>query len=1024
MSFQDVFVFQGENKPVQQNTTVIGNQTPYCGHPNQQVYPNINMPQSCIPQQEQNSSIQALSQMVNQSLAYVNQATNDLKVSQEENQMLRMHLENMKRTKKEQPDLFTINSSNIGICVHNGNRTTIGRIKINSVRNYAICDENSYKNVFQIAYQDTIGNPRTTVITEKELTEKKLVSRFPGFTYVCSSSKMADRFLAWYITSMYQNDFADMIPYHAGFSTYMKEEKEYAKFYCNDGSIPPEILLCCSENIRSNYMTGDKKAPEKIKSYVEKYLNKPEKRMLYIISLCGIFSSILDDIHYLPKQIVVISYPNTDSARQAAFFLQGFNRGQTPISFDTNKAKIRRVFQSTKDDTIVINDCNIIDNEARRNEALHYILALHEDNETLPHCTAILSNFASSVLEKDNKIYISLSDDFYTEMTQEEEHKMCYALNCITRYLIDIACENFSEFKKFILSTCKRLIQQKNIVNEICQDIHTELPNMQSNISFAAIQSIASFVELQLSHSFNSNDVSNFLLHSYIEANAISADNDDVIVNDFSAVLRQCIQSGDISIVLHSKEMNYVADAYQLIVKDDLIMLEESTIRNVILPKMKTTESVHNIIKALDHVGLLHATKKKRYPLTVYQNGTAQRVTFLAMESEGIFDKTLCLKIQESKYAAWFSETAPAEHLLPIATNRLGEKVYQRYEFEKADNMHCFYLGQSGSGKTNSLTERMCNLFRAGQKIVILDTSDSFTREAILQNLSAGGDDHAKALADQFITENVTFHKVEELGVPVDLLNLQYPSVPETKRKIIDAIVSAHIQNMGKVQKAALRTGISDLMENRSVNMIDLYERLTDESMSDSLVMQFEDMLSCFLEYASSDRSWGEFFDDSKGIIVISTDAVSCSSGSALVDMLLMSLFYTQRNNPTQHIAVFIDEIQNQNFSPNGAISQILKEGRKYHISLNYATQFLPSNNKDLLKVINLAALRVFLQPDTISAKSISKTIGVPVTELTSMEQGECYINGNLYNHKEHGLKNGVVHGYTFRNFVPFQTKF
>ena len=74
--------------------------------------------------------------------------------------------------------------------------------------------------------------------------------------------------------------------------------------------------------------------------------------------------------------------------------------------------------------------------------------------------------------------------------------------------------------------------------------------------------------------------------------------------------------------------------------------------------------------------------------------------------------------------------------------------------------------------------------------------------------------------------------------------------------------------------------------------------------------------------------------------------------------------------------------------------------------------------------MINLAALRVFLQPDIISAKSISKTIGVPVTELTSMEQGECYINGNLYNRKEHGLKNGVVHGYTFRNFVPFQTKF
>ena len=205
--------------------------------------------------------------------------------------------------------------------------------------------------------------------------------------------------------------------------------------------------------------------------------------------------------------------------------------------------------------------------------------------------------------------------------------------------------------------------------------------------------------------------------------------------------------------------------------------------------------------------------------------------------------------------------------------------------------------------------------------------------------------------------------------------------------------------------------------------MIDMYERLTDSTVSDSLAMQFEDMLSCFLEYKVSEKSWEEFLNESKGIVVISTDAISGSGGSGLVDMLLMSLFYNQHNNTSQHLALFIDEIQNQNFNPDGAITQILKEGRKNHISLNYATQFLPSRNDDKKKVMNLASLQVFLQPDDISAKSISRTIKVPANKLTAMNQGECYVSGTLYNHEKNSFEKGIIHGFTYRNFVPFEVK-
>ncbi|MBO5612550.1 MAG: hypothetical protein J5918_08145, partial [Prevotella sp.] len=153
------------------------------------------------------------------------------------------------------------------------------------------------------------------------------------------------------------------------------------------------------------------------------------------------------------------------------------------------------------------------------------------------------------------------------------------------------------------------------------------------------------------------------------------------------------------------------------------------------------------------------------------------------------------------------------------------------------------------------------------------------------------------------------------------------------------------------------------------------------------------------------------------GVIIISSPD-SDQSGSALVDMMLMSLFYYQRNNPDRHINVVIDEVQNQNCNKGSAIEKVLREGRKFHMSLTYATQSLSESNRDKLKTMNGAELKVYFKPDNQSAKSIARNIGVPVTELTSLNKGECYIEGTFYNNIEKENDFGLVRGFTYRNFV------
>ena len=306
--------------------------------------------------------------------------------------------------------------------------------------------------------------------------------------------------------------------------------------------------------------------------------------------------------------------------------------------------------------------------------------------------------------------------------------------------------------------------------------------------------------------------------------------------------------------------------------------------------------------------------------------------------------------------------------------------------------------------------------------MVVLDTSDSFTKEAVINNLSVGGNEAVKKEVKEYVEENVVFWKVEKDGVPVNILNLSN-SVPFAEKAVLRNIVSANNPNMGKKQRAELSRCINNMLKSNSVSMMDLYEEIMEGEVSDSLSMQFEDVLSVFLEYKQSEKSWGEFLKDKNGMIVISSAALSGSGGSALVDMLLMSLFYYQRNNPDKHIAVVIDEVQNQNCGKGSAIEQVLKEGRKYHMSLIYATQYLSETNRERMKTMNNAGMKVYLHPDSTSAKSISTAIQEPFSKLNSMKQGECYVVGTLYNNKEHANRPGKVHGFTYRNFVKPETE-
>lgn len=314
--------------------------------------------------------------------------------------------------------------------------------------------------------------------------------------------------------------------------------------------------------------------------------------------------------------------------------------------------------------------------------------------------------------------------------------------------------------------------------------------------------------------------------------------------------------------------MDFQEGTNQLIVKDKLLILEESAIENVLIPSMRTADNTCRILKCLKACEYLHATKKNRYPLVVYSHHRSLRPALIALKSDRILDSDVELMIEESRYAEWYS-TAPApEHFIPLTENRIGGVSYQVFDEKRKDNMHFFALGKSGSGKTHCLTERMVSLQKLHRPVIVFDTSESFTEEEILEKLSVGCGETAEKDVRAYIAEHITFHRIEEDGIPIDLLKLDDSGNGEDTIRKIESIVESHSPNMGSKQQAAVHAAISDMIQNGNVDMASLYEVLTSEQIPYDLADQLADTLSFFVNFKANDRDWGELIEESKDIII------------------------------------------------------------------------------------------------------------------------------------------------------------
>ena len=557
----------------------------------------------------------------------------------------------------------------VGSCIDQEKRKIkrIGKLRIHSIHHCYIDKDGQRKEFLYVSYSSMDDSTHLAVVPCDKLASKNLLPLFESFQWMCKSKAMANDYIAHCIHCFPQKS-TQYFPEYAGFSFIEQSENStFIQFYCNRKCFDMKLLKHCSPYFTKKVLPSTKDRPLGIKGICEKYLDTDKKMMLFVFSLCGLLSSFFRKEKYSMERILTISAPDAASERFATLLMQIFNRGTKPLTLCSNKSAVKTELLHAKDETVILSDRSIIDDDKKRTEMLQHILTENDNMDCQPHNLAIFSTHAQYLLPPEKKICLTLPENFAPAMTKEEEAEMCEDLNYLVNIIISRICKSYT-----VLPGAFR------------DEFHEQIDLYTSYFQGKSKEVIAAGALLDTVYSclivcflkFNSQPITMLIRSVLSDSQTVSGTSEDAVSEHFIAVLNDAIRSGKLKILRHSKEMDFQEGTNQLIVKDKLLILEESAMENVLIPSMRTADNTCRILKCLKACEYLHATKKNRYPLVVYSHHRSLRPALIALKSDRILDSDVELMIEESRYAEWYS-TAPApEHFIPLTENRIGGVSY------------------------------------------------------------------------------------------------------------------------------------------------------------------------------------------------------------------------------------------------------------------------------------------------------------------------------------------------------------
>lgn len=905
----------------------------------------------------------------------------------------------MKSDREITPRKFDTDEYGNVTCIEpSGKRKPVGAIKIYGKYILVSTIDSEKKENLVVEYRTGHDLINTAVIPFADITTKKLLQYFPTFRRICNDD-IAKDYLYYTLTSLLDAQLPVLeVPEFPGLTIYQENGiVTEVSYRCYDEKIPDVFKKYVSDSYQKKMLPAVNRTPEAILQNLISYLSN-QVLMLISFGLTGMISSFLKTIHNIVSMSLIISTYKKEAEALVCCFTMTYNRSQVPKPLTISKTELMKLLRESKDETVVFKDNTTSNSNVKRINSLDTILNFSSDENCKPFNIAIISNTIQYFIPPGKAIILELDENFGINCSEAERYNISESLDEMYRCFIDTFCKYAKEYGEKLVSDINALKEESRT------DFVSDGFNTVFAVLYAVIQLWSKIFRFHIPSTFKS-----FLKKQIMDSQDYETGRDSAIINSFFKILNSSISAGALNIKELNREIKFEDNQNTAVIKDELMMMEENTLREVFLPQIPTAQTVNSILNALSNEGYLVSTNGHRKPTTVYDSdGIPMQKKLIAFKYIDMVSSETLSYIESLKNKQYFSNETDVENFIPLIQNKFGQVAGQILIHQ--DNQHRCVTGKSGYGKTEFLKQLIPRLSMCGNRIVIFDSNRAFTETEML-----------KSLSEDFIHEHITMYSVTDKGLPVNLLHTYAQDKPLVRRNMLCSIIGEAVHNPSQNQEITLKQMIKNIVQKSAEpSYIDILEELysaegnSEKSISEKLNSIFEQ----FIEDGSDARTddWFTFLDKCKNVVIISIDESNSEHGNQLTDMLLASLFYAQiHQNEYRQLSIFIDEIQNQNLSEHSIISKILKEGRKFLIDLNFATQYISGIKQN--RILRQAGLYVNFRPDISSRNALADMLSLKKSEvwkLDNMSKGDCFIQGTIFNFDTDSTEEAIIQGRTY----------
>jgi len=343
------------------------------------------------------------------------------------------------------------------------------------------------------------------------------------------------------------------------------------------------------------------------------------------------------------------------------------------------------------------------------------------------------------------------------------------------------------------------------------------------------------------------------------------------------------------------------------------------------------------------------------------------------------------------------------ERLL-IGTRGNSEPVYWEYGHPQLANRHLLIFGTSGSGKTYGIQCLLAEMARQRMHSLIIDYTDGF----LTQQTESRFQEIANPRNHFVITEKLPINPFRRQR---QLIDPSLPMIEENPFQVaarIASIFSSVFETMGDQQTSALiRILEAGIGEGSGFTLDEVLPRLREDNSSygESLANKLEPLVKSQPFRVGVDSTWEDMLTEpGHWVQVLQLKGLPSVIQKLVTEFALWDLwdYVCNSGNKNRPIPMVLDEIQNLDHRSDSPIDKMLREGRKFGLSLLLATQTISQFDQEQRDRLFQAGHKLFFKPANTEidrfTQLLSQSTGLPRNDwsqrLANLKKGECWSLG------------------------------